>query len=75
MLWMLGEGELCGCEFAPRLGLDPSVVSRHLAALQRAGLIRSRREGVRLMWNLTDPGILRVLDELKELVREKEVVS
>lgn len=25
MLWMLREGERCGCEFAPEIGVDPSI--------------------------------------------------
>ncbi len=75
MLRMLADRERCGCEFAPELGLDPSVVSRHLAILQRANLVSSRRDGARVMWSLTDPAILRVLEELSELVREKEAVQ
>ncbi|MBE0636449.1 winged helix-turn-helix transcriptional regulator, partial [Candidatus Bipolaricaulota bacterium] len=35
MLWMLGDGERCGCEFAPELGVDPSIVSRYLGTLER----------------------------------------
>jgi DNA-binding transcriptional ArsR family regulator len=71
MLWLLEEGERCGCEFAPELGIDPSVVSRSLALLERAGLVTSRREGVRVMWKLTDPQILDVLEQLAELAGEK----
>ena len=71
MLWMLDEGELCGCEFAPKLGVDPSIVSRYLAVLERAGLITSRRAGVRVMWQLADPQLLEVLEQLAELTREK----
>ncbi len=71
MLWMLGEGERCGCEFAPELGVDPSIVSRYLAVLERAGLLTSRREGVRVMWQLADPQLLEVLEQLAELTRVK----
>ncbi|MCX6092870.1 MAG: helix-turn-helix domain-containing protein, partial [Candidatus Bipolaricaulota bacterium] len=65
----------CGCEFAPELGLDQSVVSRHFAVLERAGLVSSRRDGARVLWSLADPEILRVLEELSELVRDKEAVQ
>jgi ArsR family transcriptional regulator len=75
MLWMLADRERCGCEFAPELGLDQSVVSRHFAVLERAGLVSSRRDGARVLWSLADPEILRVLEELSELVREKEAVQ
>ena len=71
MLWLLIDGERCGCEFAPELGVDPSVVSRSLALLERAGLVTSRREGVRVMWRLADPGLLGVLEQLTELTGEK----
>ena len=71
ILWLLADGERCGCEFAPELGVDPSVVSRYLAVLERAGLVESRREGVRVMWSLADLGILDVLEKLAELTAEK----
>lgn len=71
MLWMLREGERCGCEFAPEIGVDPSIVSRYLAVLERAGLLTSRREGVRVMWQLADPQLLEVLEQLAELTQVK----
>ena len=71
MLWMLGEGERCGCEFAPELGVDPSIVSRYLGTLERAGLVTSRREGVRVMWQLADPHLLTVLTQLATLTQER----
>ena len=74
MLWLLADGERCGCEFAPELGVDPSIVSRYFSVLERAGLVTSRREGVRVMWALADPEILEVLRRLSDLTREREGV-
>ncbi len=71
MLRLLADGERCGCEFAPELGVDPSIVSRSFALLERAGLVTSRREGVRVMWSLADPELLVTLDRLAELTQEK----
>jgi ArsR family transcriptional regulator len=73
MLWLLAEGERCGCEFAPELGVDPSIVSRYFAVLERAGLVTSRRDGVRVMWSLADAELLDVLERLAELTGEKVV--
>lgn len=67
ILSILEGGERCGCEFVPLLGLDPSVVSRHLATLQRAGLVESRRDGVRVLWRLANPEIPRLLKCLEAL--------
>ena len=71
MLWLLVDGERCGCEFAPELGVDASIVSRYFALLERAGLVTSRRQGVRVMWSLADPQLLDVLEQLADLTREK----
>jgi len=71
MLWLLADGERCGCEFAPELGVDPSIVSRYFAVLERAGLVTSRRDGVRVMWSLADTELLEVLEKLAELTGEK----
>ncbi|MGB2982400.1 MAG: metalloregulator ArsR/SmtB family transcription factor [Candidatus Bipolaricaulia bacterium] len=71
MLWLLADGERCGCEFAPELGVDPSIVSRYLAVLERAGLVISRREGVRVMWSVADPQLLDLLEQLAVLTGEK----
>jgi len=74
ILKILEEGERCGCELVPLLGLDPSVVSRHLAVLQRAGLVESRRDGVRVLWRVANPEISILLRCLENLTCEKEVV-
>lgn len=54
----LGRGERCGCEFARELGLDASVVSRHLAQLREVGILAERREGARVMYRLAVPCVL-----------------
>jgi DNA-binding transcriptional ArsR family regulator len=40
-----GPGEVCACKISDRLGLAPSTVSHHMAALRAAGLVTSRKEG------------------------------
>jgi len=74
ILRILEEGERCGCELVPLLDLDPSVVSRHLAVLSRAGLVESRRDGVRVLWRVANPEIPALLRCLENLTCEKEAV-
>ena len=66
MLQQLQEGEKCGCEFVA-LGLDASIVSRYFTMLAWAGLVTSRRDGVRVLWRLTDSSVLELLERLAEL--------
>jgi DNA-binding transcriptional ArsR family regulator len=45
VLLALRGGELCACQITELFGLAPSTMSKHLAILQQAGLIDSRKDG------------------------------
>jgi len=64
-------GERCSCEIEPLFRLDQSGISRHLAALRRAGLIVSRQDGVRALHRLASPGVVRLVRELDALADER----
>ncbi|MEN6370067.1 MAG: metalloregulator ArsR/SmtB family transcription factor [Thermotogota bacterium] len=55
------RGELCSCEIEPCFEVDPSGVSRHLSALRDAGLIVSRRDGVRILHRTASPAVVELL--------------
>jgi DNA-binding transcriptional ArsR family regulator len=58
----LSRGNRCGCELLPLLGVDQSVVSRHLAHLRNAGLVTERKQGLKVIYHLACPCILNALD-------------
>ena len=62
ILRLVAQGETCLCEIRPLFPVDESGLSRHLAALRRAGLLVARREGVRVLYNLASPRVLDLLD-------------
>jgi len=47
---LLTKAELCVCEIEDILDLSQSLVSNHLAALRRAGLVESRRDEEDARW-------------------------
>ncbi len=47
--------ELCVCEFMDILRMGQSKVSRHLAYLKRAGLIKGRQQGLWSYYSLSEP--------------------
>ena len=47
---LLTKDELCVCEIEDATGLSQSLVSNHLAALRRAGLVESRRDDADARW-------------------------
>lgn len=50
---LLARGSLCVCDIQRILEQPQSSVSRHLALLKSAGLIRDRRDGMRMFYALT----------------------
>jgi DNA-binding transcriptional ArsR family regulator len=71
MLALLRDSERCACEFGPLLGLGQANVSQHLAVLRRAQLVRTRRDGVRVMYSLSDQRTSDVLDTLVHIARDQ----
>ena len=70
ILNLLLHGELCVCDIQHVLEATQPNVSRHLAYLKNAGLVRDRRDGYRIFYRLADPkdgaklGIYRFLREI-----------
>ena len=69
---LLRGGERCVCEITPEFELDPSVVSRHLAVLEQAGVIVSRRAGRWIHYRIADRRVLRLLDAARQMPERAE---
>ena len=50
------SGELCVCDLSWIAERSQALVSHHLRSLRGAGLVRSRRDGKMVMYELTDEG-------------------
>jgi len=65
LLNLMTEGEVCVCYFVEVLALPQPKISRHLAYLRRAGVVRARREGKWMHYRISrpeDPQHARILD-------------
>jgi len=54
ILFLLVERELCVCELVEVLEMPQGKISRHLAVLKNAGLVRDRREGLWIYYSLKE---------------------
>ncbi|MBM4236094.1 MAG: winged helix-turn-helix transcriptional regulator [Firmicutes bacterium] len=80
ILELLRSGERCVCEIFPELKIEQSSASRHLALLKKEGLLRSRKEGLKVIYWVTDPQVYEIIDRCAESVRriwqeKAEIVS
>lgn len=64
-------GELCQCELPERLGIEQSNLSRHIKILSTAGVVRTRRDGTRMLLSVSDPVLFGLIDEIKLLLHNR----
>jgi len=50
------RGETCVCELAAALGEENFKISRHLGVMRSAGMVKARRRGTWMYYNLAEPG-------------------
>lgn len=73
ILALLRGGEQCACDFGPLLGLGQPNVSQHLGILRKAHVVNTRRDGVRILYSLSDERMIEVLDTLGRITRDQFV--
>ncbi len=71
ILSLLREGEVCVCDLEPALDLRQANISQHLAILRRANLVTSRREGLRILYRVTDLRVFEALDLLSSITHDR----
>ena len=52
---LLASGELCVCDIEATLGFSQTKVSRHLAYLKRSGLVKDRKQGLWMLYSISEP--------------------
>ena len=55
----LARGERCVSDLAAMIGADISTVSRHLAVLRAAGIVRDQKQGSQVFYSLRVPCVLK----------------
>ena len=69
LLNLMRDGEVCVCFFAETLGTNNPKISRHLAYLRRAGLVKARREGKWMHYSLNPPADSNGSDLFESLLK------
>jgi ArsR family transcriptional regulator len=67
----LRDGERCVCDIAGHVGANRSNVSRHLAVMLHAGLLRQRKDGLKMMYELRTPCVLKFLRCVSEVLKAR----
>ena len=67
----LKEGEQCVCDIAEYVGSERTNVSKHLAVMTAAGVLESRKEGLKVIYRLKTPCILQCLESAVACIKKQ----
>lgn len=71
ILEMLKSGERCVCEMYPELGQEQPNISKHLNMMKQAGILDSRKEGLRVIYWIKNPEVLEILRHADQILRKE----
>lgn len=71
ILHFLEGGEQCVCDIAEHVGSERSNVSRHLSVMVSAGVLQSRKEGLKVIYELRTPCILEVFSCVTRVLKHR----
>lgn len=72
ILEALAKRKHCVNELTELVGADMSTVSRHLAQLRNAGLVRDKKQGLQVFYELRCRCVLTFLDCVESVTAERE---
>jgi DNA-binding transcriptional ArsR family regulator len=70
ILELLRDGESCVCHIQAMLDHRQAYISQQLNILRQAGLITSRKEGLRVYYKISNPDLFGLLDQVKEILQK-----
>ena len=71
VLEFVKNGEQCVCDIAEAVGSERSNLSKHLSIMVNAGVLASRKDGLKVMYSIKTPCVLKFLDCVKECLKEQ----
>lgn len=71
ILWFLMDEELCVSELAFYMHFNESAISHQLKTLRSAHLVKSRRSGKNIFYQLSDDHVKWILTQTLEHISEK----
>lgn len=67
----LSAGERCVCELTEMIGADVSTVSKHLAILKNAGIVRDNKRGTQVFYKLLVPCVLNFFSCVESVMKSR----
>lgn len=73
LIYALAQGSKNVSELTAEAGISQSSVSRHLKVLKERGLVKATRDGINMVYELTDHRLIDALNLLLTVLRDQLV--
>jgi DNA-binding transcriptional ArsR family regulator len=70
ILGALRDGELSVGELSKRTEIPQANLSQHLATMRARGVVRTRREGAHVFYEIANPKLIQAFDLITEVMQE-----
>ena len=67
----LKDGEQCVCDIAKHIDSERSNVSRHLSVMVNVGVLECRKDGLKVIYKLKTPCVLKFFSCITSVLREQ----
>jgi ArsR family transcriptional regulator len=64
---ILSEREMCACEIPSKVKKSQPNVSQQLTMLERNGILKSRRDGKKILYSLANKDVLKLIKLIEKL--------
>lgn len=72
ILELLRGGEKCACRLLEEMQITQPTLSHHMKILCDSGVVAGRKEGKWMYYSVSEEGLIKVIDYLKELKADIE---
>ena len=72
---MLSNGEMCACILLAHLHITQPTLSHDMSLLINANLVKSRREGQRILYSLNMDSLQKMQNVMKKMLQEDSASS
>ena len=70
ILFALDAGPMCGCDLSGALGMTKAAVSYQLKILRQNDLVRHRKQGRNVLYELSDDHVRDIIEKALEHIKE-----
>ena len=71
IMYRLKEKPMCVNDLAEAMQIPQPTISRHLGLLKEKNLVKTKRAGTAIYYQLAEPRIIEVIDTMREIVADQ----